>query len=88
MIPPFSKVVAALVQGFVGGRLLPDLGISMARAGSAFGIYPGKSYLRVEFTGTTTTLGCCFCILANQNTPRWMNTIASEPISLALMLRP
>jgi sulfonate transport system permease protein len=38
VIPPFSKVVAALVQGFVGGRLLPDLGISMARAGSAFGI--------------------------------------------------
>jgi NitT/TauT family transport system permease protein len=38
MIPPFTKVVAALVQGFVGGGLLPDLEISMARAGIAFGI--------------------------------------------------
>lgn len=38
VIPPFSKVIAALVDGFVGGRLLPDLEISMARAGAAFGI--------------------------------------------------
>lgn len=38
VVPPFTKVVAALVQGFVSGRLLPDLTISMARAGAAFGI--------------------------------------------------
>jgi NitT/TauT family transport system permease protein len=38
VIPPFSKVVAALIQGFVGGGLIPDLEISMARAGTAFGI--------------------------------------------------
>jgi len=38
VIPPFTKVVVALVQGFVGGGLLPDLEISMARAGTAFGI--------------------------------------------------
>jgi sulfonate transport system permease protein len=38
VIPPFSKVVAALVLGFVDGRLVPDLEISMARAGTAFGI--------------------------------------------------
>ncbi len=38
MIPPFTKVVAALVHGFVDGGLLPDLEISMTRAGVAFGI--------------------------------------------------
>jgi sulfonate transport system permease protein len=38
VIPPFSKIVAALIQGFVDGRLLSDLEISMARAGAAFGI--------------------------------------------------
>jgi sulfonate transport system permease protein len=38
VIPPFTKVIEALVHGFLGGGLLPDLGISMARAGIAFGI--------------------------------------------------
>jgi sulfonate transport system permease protein len=38
VIPPFTKVVAALVRGFIDGGLLPDLEISMARAGTAFGI--------------------------------------------------
>jgi NitT/TauT family transport system permease protein len=38
MIPPFTKVVAALVHGFIDGGLLPDLEISMTRAGVAFGI--------------------------------------------------
>jgi NitT/TauT family transport system permease protein len=38
VIPPFSKVIAALIRGFVDGRLLPDLEISLARAGAAFGI--------------------------------------------------
>ena len=38
MIPPFTKVVAVLVHGFVDGGLLLDLEISMTRAGVAFGI--------------------------------------------------
>ncbi len=38
VIPPFTKVVAAMVGGFIDGGLVPDLEISMARAGTAFGI--------------------------------------------------
>lgn len=52
MIPPFTKVVAALVHGFIDGGLLPDLEISMTRAGVAFGIAIGLAIPLGLFMGS------------------------------------
>ena len=38
VIPPFTKVVAALVQGFADGGLLSNMLVSLRRSGIAFGI--------------------------------------------------
>lgn len=38
VIPPFTRVIAALVDGLLDGTLLSHMGISLYRAGAAFGI--------------------------------------------------
>jgi sulfonate transport system permease protein len=38
VIPPFTTVVAAMIDGFVGGKLLDNMLVSLGRSGLAFGL--------------------------------------------------
>jgi sulfonate transport system permease protein len=52
VIPPFTKVVAAMVEGFTGGVLLSNMLVSLGRSGIAFGIAVGLAIPLGLFMGS------------------------------------
>ena len=52
LIPPFTAVVAAIVDGFVDGRLLDNMLVSLGRASIGFGIAVGAAIPLGLFMGS------------------------------------
>lgn len=52
VIPSFTAVVAAIVDGFAGGKLLDNMLVSLGRAGIAFGISVGSAIPLGLFMGS------------------------------------